>query len=440
MKAGKIFYSVLVLVMALIAVSAVLAVPVTIDKVKVNGDEIDATGTNSVLAVDRNDQISLKVEVTAEEAVDEAQIEVAIRGYDHDDLIEDISEVFDMKANRTYIKSFTLKLPYRMDQDVYKLRVMVTDRDGDTTTETYELDIGAERNSLMIKDVIFSPSNGVIAGRALLTTIRIANIGSSDQDDGVKVSVSIPELGISAADYIDTVDSDDKKTSEELYLRIPSCVKGGTYTVEIAVDYKDGDRTEETTRKIVVYEDETCTKPADSACATAGCGAATEPKTVITIGPTTQDVAAGEGGVIYPLTLSNAGNDAKTYIITADGYQEWADVRISPANIVVLAGGESKAVYVYLSAKEDATIGEHMFSVDVTSGSKSLKQFTLKANVVAGKDNGSASGKMDVKSVLLIGLLVLVVLFVILGLIIGFSKMKKSDDDDEDDKSEQTYY
>lgn len=437
MKAGKIFSTVLVLVMALIAVSAVLAVPVTIDKVKVNGDEIDATGSNSIMAMDRNDQLSLKVEVTATEDVSDAQIEVAIRGYDHDDLIDDISDVFDMRANRTYIKSFSINLPYRMDQDVYKLRVMINDRDGDTTTKTYELDIGATRNSLKIYDVLFSPSNGVVAGRALLTTIRLANIGSADQNDGVKVSVSIPELGISAADYMDSLDEDDKKTSEELYLRIPSCTKAGTYDVIIEVEYKDGDKVEKQTKQIRVLEDETCIPAAKP-----GVTPAVEPKTIITIGPTTQDVTRGEGGVIYPLTLSNAGNDAKTYIITADGYQEWADVKVSPANIVVLQGGESKAVYVYVSAREDATVGEHMFSVDVTSGSKSLKQFALKSNVVAGADSGAVKddGKMDVKSVLLIGLLVLVVLFVILGLIIGFSKMRKNDDDEEDDKSEQTYY
>jgi hypothetical protein len=434
MKTGKnIFSMVLVIVAALLAVSVVFAVPVTVDKVKVNGDEIDASGTNSITAMDKNEQLSVKVEVTATDDVSDAQIEVAIRGYDQNDLIEDISDVFDMKANRTYIKSFSINLPYRMDQDVYKLRIMVTDRDGDTTTETYELDIGAPRDTLRINDVIFSPSNGIVSGRALLTTVRLANIGSGDQNDGVKVSVSIPELGISAADYIDSIDSEDKKTSEELYLRIPSCAKAGVYDVEIEVEYKDGDKVVKQTKQIQVLEDETCTPAVKPGVTPA------EPKTIITIGPTTQDVTLGEGGVIYPLTLSNAGNDAKTYIITADGYQEWADIRLSPANIIVLQGGESKAVYVYVSAKEDATIGEHMFSIDVTSGSKSLKQFTLKANVVA-KSGANAGSSMDIKNVLLIGLLVLVVLFVILGLIIGFSKMRKNDDEEEDDKSEQTYY
>jgi uncharacterized membrane protein len=434
MKTGKnIFSLVLVIVAALLAVSAVFAVPVTIDKVKINGDQIDPSGTNSILSMDRDDQISLKVEVTATDDVNDADIEVSIRGYDHDDVIQDMSDVFDMKANRTYIKSFTLNLPYRMDQDLYKLRVMVNDRDGDTTIETYELDVGATRNSLKINDIIFSPSNGVVSGRALLITVRLANIGSGDQNDGIKVSVSMPELGITAADYMDSIDSDDKKTSEELYLRIPTCAKPGVYDVITEVKYKDGDKVISQTKQIEVLEDETCTPATTTGVVPA------EPKTIITIGPTTQDVTPGEGGVIYPLTLSNAGNDAKTYIITVDGYKEWADIRLSPANIIVLQGGESKAVYVYVSAKEDATVGEHMFSVDVTSGAKSLKQFTLNANVVA--DNKTVNeNSMDIKNVLLIGLLVLVILFVILGLIIGFSKMKNNKDDEDDDKSEQTYY
>ncbi|MBN2458427.1 putative S-layer protein [Candidatus Woesearchaeota archaeon] len=432
MKKGNMGLNiVLLLIVAIVAASTALAVPVTIDKVKVEGDEIYSSSTTSIRALERDDELSIKVEVTATADVEDAQIEVVMRGYDHDDLIEDISDVFDMKANRTYVKSFTLKLPYRMDQDLYKLRVRVDDRDGDTTTETYELDINADRHSMIIKDIIFSPSNGVMAGRALLTTVRIANIGAVDEDDGIKVTVSIPELGISATDYIDEVEEEDRKTSEELYLRIPQCTIPGVYNAEITVEYDDGDEVEKETRKITVYEDETCVVPTKEPVS--------EPKTIITVGPTTQDLAQGEGGVIYPLTLSNAGTEAKTYVVSIDGYQDWADVKISPANIIVLQGGESKAVYLYVSAKEDAQVGEHMFSVDVTSNGKSLKQFTLKGNVVEPEE-APADG-MDVKNVLLIGLLVLVILLVILGLIIGFGKLKGKDEESENNEEVgQTYY
>lgn len=424
---------VMLLVVALIAATAVSAVPVAIEKVKVNGDEIYTTTTNSIRSLDRGEELSVRVEVTAAADVKDAQIEVVMRGYDHDDRIEDITSVFDMKANRTYVKTFTLNLPYKMDKDQYKLRVRVDDRAGDTTQETYEIEVESPRHQLFIDDVIFSPSNGVVAGRALLTTVRIANLGSADQKDGVKVMITIPELGISAASYLDKVVEDRRKTSEELYLRIPSCIKPGYYDAVITVEYHKGDKVVRETKQIKVLEDETCAVPDEK-------DDDKEVKTIITIGPTTQEVFRGEGGVIYPLTISNSGKEARTYVITIDGYQDWADVRVSPANVLVLKGGESKAVYIYVSAKESAQIGEHMFSVDVSSGTETLKQFTLKSKVVEAEK--TAGKGMDVKNVLLIGLLVLVVLLVILGLIIGFGKLKGKDEDmdENDEEAGQTYY
>jgi len=65
------------------------------------------------------------------------------------------------------------------------------------------------------------------------------------------------------------------------------------------------------------------------------------------------------------------------------------------------------------------------------AGDKVLDSVTLKANVVGG-----AAGSVDLKRALEIGLIVLVVILVILGLIIGFNKLKG----DEDDKEGESYY
>jgi hypothetical protein len=434
MNMGKTFLGVIFVLIALVTVSMASALPVQITSVKLDGDTLDASSTNTVRAIDRDNEFEVKVEVKSTSDVDNAQVEVYLRGYDSSDLVQDISDVFDMKANRTYVKKFMLKFPYRLDKDQYKLRVRVEDRDGDSTTENYEIAIESERHSMKIKDVVFSPSDSVIAGRSLLTTVRLENTGMTDPEEGVKVSVMIPELGIGAADYIDEIDEDDSVTSEELYLRVPSCVKGGTYDAVVKVEFDDGSKSESVTKNIVVLEDEACKKAVDEK------PTVQPPKTIITVGPSTQDVTQGQGGVIYPLTISNAGGEAKTYVITADGYADWADISVSPANIVVLQPGEAKAIYAYISAKETAAVGEHMFTLKVTSGSETLKEFALKANVVAGKTvPASTDSWSNVKRILEIGLVVLVVLLVILGLIIGFSRLKGSERGEEEGKSE-TYY
>ena len=114
-----------------------------------------------------------------------------------------------------------------------------------TVEKTYELDIGTQRHSVEIRDVVLSPNTEVKAGRALLATVRVRNRGEQ-AEDGVKIVVSIPKLGVSAADFIDRLekegDKDDQATSEEMFLRIPDDAETGKYTVRVEVFYDDMDK------------------------------------------------------------------------------------------------------------------------------------------------------------------------------------------------------
>jgi len=65
--------------------------------------------------------------------------------------------------------------------------------------------------------------------------------------NGVKVVVSIPDLGVSASDFIDELeaegdDNDDQATTEEMFLRIPDNAETGEYTVRIEVYFDDMDK------------------------------------------------------------------------------------------------------------------------------------------------------------------------------------------------------
>jgi uncharacterized membrane protein len=433
----------LMLLIALLAMTCVSAAEnrtadedyLDILKVELDGVDLDESGGN-ILEIDRGEVYEVEIKIEAIEDVEEVQIEAYLRGYDSSERVEAITDVFDLDAGRTKVKRLELKFPERLDKDLYRLRVRVEDKFGEGITKTYDIEVSSQRHDMRIKDVVYSPGNAVLAGRSLLAMIRLENSGSVDDDDGVKVAIEVPELGIEAADYIDELEEDDSVTSEELYLRIPSCTPGGVYEAIVTVTYNDGDDQESVVDEITVLEDDLCNvketeKPVDNT-----------PKTVITVGPTSQDVTAGEGSVIYPLTISNAGSDAKTYVITTDGYRDWATVSVSPSNILVLEPGEAKAVFVSLQANKDIAAGEHMFVVTVSSGAETLKQLTLKANVKAGEAEKpvSGSGFGSIRRVLEIGLVVLVVLLIILALIIGFSKLRGNDDNDDEDSKSETYY
>ena len=420
----KVFGVLAVLLIGLLAISGIAkadSVPVTIEKVFINGEELDSS-TEVVGDIVRGDSIEVKVKLSANETDEDIVVEATVEGLDHDsEKASDKTSTFKVKEGKTYYKTLNLELPDRIDIDneddrEYRLRIEISNRRDDEVKYDVILYVDSERHKISIKDVIMSPENEVKAGRALLTTVRVKNMGEDDEED-VKVKVSIPELGISASDYLDEVEEDDTKSSEELYMRIPECAEAGQYTLKVTVEFDDGDESVSENHVVTVVESETCGAGAD--------------QTVVAVSAETQTITAGANGAVYPLTISNTGSSAKTYTISATAGNA-LDIKISP-NVAVLSAGETKVVYVYVSANEDATAGEESFTLAIKSGDETLKEVTLKANVEEAK--GSAMDK--VKKGLEVALVVLVVFLVIIGLIIGFNKLKG---DEDDEIKEETYY
>ncbi len=423
----------IVLLVAVLAMSTVSAQIVEITEVELDDDELSTSDSTTVRQIERNDEWEVKVHFTALEDLEEVEVEVRITGVGDDDLdVRDTEYVDEVYANTTYVEKLTLDMPYKVDQGEYLLKIRVDGANSETVSEYYSILVEAEENGFVIKDVTFSPGQEIEAGRALLTTVRIENIGDEDDDEGVKVEVEIPELGLSASDYLDEVDEDDSISSEELYMRIPSTTEAGDYDLTVTVTFDDGDETVSEDYTVTVTADETTTTTDDEDVSS---------KTIITVGPEEQDVTAGQGGVVYPITLTNAEGDAKTYVLDVEGCDTWGTVRLDPSNVVVLGAGETEAVYLFVSANEGVS-GLQSMVVSVSSDSETLKEFVLRANVVAGESTGdeeSATGWESVKTGLEIGLIVLVVLLIILGLIIAVNKLR-GNDEDEDDLNDQTYY
>ncbi|MBD3164026.1 hypothetical protein GF323_02410 [Candidatus Woesearchaeota archaeon] len=407
-------------ILAFGGITSALRIDVPTVKVELDDEVLDEKGTTNIIeSLEKGDELEVEVKFDALEDIDDVQVEAMLRGYDHDDLIEDITDVFDVKGNRSYKKRLTLEFPRRMDQDEYSLRVIISSRND---AELFEYDLGVEtgRHIVAIRDVVLSPANGVKAGRALLATVRVQNYGSGDEDD-VKVTFSIPELGIAASDYIDELEADgeddDSKSTEELYLRIPIDTDAGEYDAEVEVQYHDREKTVSKEMTVTVFADETFEEDMDEDKA--------EGKTVISIGPESQDVTKGAGGVIYPVTITNTGK-AKTYTVSVTG-GDWGSFRVSPSNVITVGQDQTKTAYIYAAANADAPTGEQVFGVEIAVGDEAVKQVTLSANVVGG---GAGTGT-NLKRALEIGLIVLVVILVILGLIIGFNKLKGEEEKEE---------
>ena len=171
--------------------------------------EVDGTTLTSgttILDLERGNTFEVRVEVTSTVNISDAQIEASLAGIHNED-VEDTTDTFDLEAGVTYVKRLTLELPDRMDQDTYNLRLRLEDRGDGQAQSEYNLKIDTARNYIVVKDVVLSPGDEVKQGRALLATIRVKNLGETDEE-GVKITFSVPSLGLSASDFIDELESD----------------------------------------------------------------------------------------------------------------------------------------------------------------------------------------------------------------------------------------
>ena len=402
-------------------VSAVDLSDVSIKSIEINGNNVDDGET---IAVDEGEILEVEVGLVNNGTLDveDIEIEVEISGYEYDDYeeLEDSTHIDNLQDGNTKYFDLEVQMPNKLDKDEYWLRVRIMGKTGDAIQEEVVLSIEPSRHGIDIKDVSFSPGNTVKAGRSLLTTVLLENYGDKIEKD-VKVTVSMPELGIQATEYVDDVDHDGSHNIEyqdvpEMFLPIPATAVEGEYSVVVTAKYDDLRESVSETYTVLVM---------GNALLNDNCQ-----KLVLALGPETQTIAAGKTGT-YAIALTNAGTCSKAYnleIVT--GY--WGTATLSES-LVVLEPGQNQVVYADVTVNAGTDAGQHVASLVVKSGNDLLETVVLKTNVV--DNGGSAVDNFSLRNGLEIALIVLVVLLVIIGLIIGFSRLRKDDEGEE-----QTYY
>ena len=429
--------SVLMALFAILIVPSVVAANLEenleIEQFEINDIEVDFFEDTEIdEEFERGEELEILMKVVPTlEDVEDLEIAVFIAGDKYVEQRRDLTYDFDTyrgTLDKDNAKTFRLSLTIPEDLDLdkisgddYKLRVMIADANSPGMfTQDFQLTIEGvdDEKSIRIDDFAFSPRN-VVVGRAFTALVRVENLGDEEIDD-LKVTVSVPALGIEDTQYMDSddeLDTDDTQTFEELLLRIPMDAEPGTYDVEVYVEFdKYYDAIERGTIKVVEEKS----------------ASAAEDTSYVTATPS-QEFSAGSSA-IYPILIENADKNAKTYAITVTGLSEWAEYSIEPSSVVNVAGESKDTVLLTVTAKEDATAGEKAFVVSVDTPTNTIQK-ALTATITEG--NGSGTPWQNVQNGLTIGLIILVIILIILGLIIGFSKLKGSGEKDDET---QTYY
>ncbi len=262
MKGKIVAFGLLLILASVLAAAQSASVPVWIEEAELEGTTIWQNGWNQ-LDIERNDKVELRLELQSWENVDNVEVRASISGYEHGNVapITDRIGPFDMDANVTYVRKLQVALPDDVELDDYKLRIELSNRNGFAQVYHYDLQIDAPRNAMKITDVTFNPGSTLVAGQSLLGRVRLENKGQRDQDD-VKVTMSVPALGLTATQYIEEVDNgDEQEETEEFFLRLPRCATPGSYEVTVDAFYNNNHNKVSATSKITVLENEDCREP-----------------------------------------------------------------------------------------------------------------------------------------------------------------------------------
>ena len=376
------------------------ALDISIDTAELEKKTLAEEESNFVIISDSLKEANLKVRVTSLENIENAHID-AILTYGNGDSVSDATLNFNIDDGQSVFKTLKLPLvPYFREND-FKLKIKVTDTEGDFVEKEYGLKLSRQQFPFFIDRLSTNPDESVEPGKNLQVSVDVGTYGLVPSK-GLKLAVSIPELGISSIKFIDDKTSSLKDIKEEFTLKIPQNTDEGSYTVraEVSSLFNNAETdSREVPINILTINNQLIQNGND--------------KLLIKVAVVNQDLKNDGGEVIYPIIFTNQGPSTKSYMLALDP-SNWANLRLSESNVFVLKPGQTKTIYVYASAKDNFK-GEQTFTAIVKTDGKILKQIPLKANVIESKKNSM----FTMRDLLKYSLIAAVVLLVAFGIIVG---------------------
>ncbi len=272
--------------------------------------------------------------------------------------------------------TFTFRIPADFNEKgTFKLAVKTyskdsgeseqcADRSSDLSDDLFEsIDIEREdsKGKFIAFDNIKVNPEEVVCGDSVRISTDAFNVGS-DQEDQVKVNLVNSKLNVDLSREIkDNLNEGDKKNVLFEFV-IPTSATDGTYTLDLSSDYdyrrgtyrQSSDDTTPVTLKVF------------------GCKAlnnAVQNNKVVSIAASLDSEAVAGKDLAVKTTITNIGANESDFVVTASGFENWAQLSEISDRLIHLKSGESKIVNVNMKVNPDAE-GEKSFSLEVRSGGK----------------------------------------------------------------------
>mgnify|MGYP001573533298 FL=1 len=335
------------------------------------------------------DTITIEVEVdnNAEEDIDDVQVELGLFDSAGRNMINDLDfankdderiEVGDINNGDEETANFEITVPADLDSGSYRLAVKAYSKksgigesnicadSSDDLSDTIFQSIRVEKEDDEGKRIAFDrielrPSEAT-CGDTVSLSFDAVNIGDEDEDQ-VKVNVVSTELKVDASQEIKQgLDQGDKRAMTFTFT-VPEGLADKSYRIMLDAnyDYRNG-----------VYR-ESLDDPLDVLLKVFGCTAQapiSQPsQRIASITASLESEAQAGQQMEVDATIRNLGNTSSTFLISADGYQSWAELQDISDRVLSVEAGESKEV-TFAFLVDEGVDGEQTFSIDVRSGDK----------------------------------------------------------------------
>lgn len=404
-----------------------------ISEVSINNKDGDDTEWSPL------DEITIQVDVdnNGDDNIKDVIIELGIIDSNGKNIVNDLEGLNDKKLDLGTINDgdsksdeFTFKVPSDFKEETY-LVVIKAYKDGkesqictahasDLSNNYYESIDGIreteEENQVVVNDIKLSPEITAKCGEKVQVTGNIVNIGDTDYEDQVKVTLYNKELNLDKEQIIREDLSQGDSTGFDFEFDIPTTAAEKSYTLEFRTyyEYNSGDSydiiSDEKFLQTIKVQGDCLASPTDN-----------KPKVQISaeLDPETPEAIAGKQ-VMIQSTIRNTGDVQNTFAVSVYGNSAWSSlVSIAPES-VTLKAGESKQVSIVLNIDKEA-VGEKELTIKASSGTVSTEQ-RVALDVV--KSNLQFTSIINhFKSNWFIYLIILVNLVLIIAIIIVIKRM-----------------
>lgn len=393
------------------------------------------------------DEITIEVDVSNDwtERIKEINVELGLFDLDGKNVVKDLERLNNKKIDLGSISDgkdktaeFKFKVPTNFKEEDYILvvkaysddkgqKALCVSHSSDFGDSYYQIIRGLretdETQQMIIDNIITSPETTAQCGEKVQVSAEVVNIGDTDYEDQVKITIFNKELGINNEEIIrENFDQGDSSTFE-FEFDVPETAAEKTYTLEFKV-YYDYDNNDDSYNLVSSKKFIKTLKVEGNCIKGTTQNESKAPQIIANLDSETPEAIAGKE-VIVKATIKNPGDKETTYSIGVLENSEWSDlISIEPKSVTV-APGASKDVSIILNLNKDAE-GDKEFTIKANYGSNNELTTSKKAALTITKGTAQANPIMThLRENWFIYVIILVNLILIIAIIAVIRRIMK---------------